>query len=58
MERRKLIEYGVRPKSNDTHPVLCDGAYCVREGCDKGKIWREAHRKIIVNGKLRPASAE
>ena len=58
MERRKLIEYGVRPKPTDTHPALCDGSYCARPDCEKGKTWRETNRKIIVDGNLRPARAE
>jgi hypothetical protein len=58
MERRKLIEYGVRPKPRDSHLTLCDGTYCAREDCETGKVWRVTNRKIIVDGKLRPARAE
>jgi hypothetical protein len=58
MERRKLIEYGIRPKPRDTHLILCDGSYCAREDCEAGKRWRERERKIIVDGQLRPARAE
>jgi hypothetical protein len=59
MERsRKLIEYGVRPKPRDTHLTLCDGRDCAREDCETGQAWRVTNRKIIVDGKLRPARAE
>lgn len=48
MDRRKLLEYGVRPKPNDPHLATCDGVYCERPDCEKGDIWREAHGKELV----------
>ena len=49
MDRRKLLEYGVRPKLRDTHLALCDGVGCEREDCEKGQTWRLAFGKILVD---------